>query len=72
MLRCQVITRSSLCEKSPRRVSASGKIAPSISDQETKRAWVIGRAANRSSPLKSALPISAPAIPWVMVSMVRV
>ena len=69
MLRCQVMTSNSLCESMSRKVSISGKIAPSIADQATIRPRFIGRVVNKSSPLNSALPINAPAIPCVMVSM---
>src|SRR6266571_5971994 len=55
-----------------RTTSQSGKMAPSISDQVMRRPRFIGCAANRSSPRKTALPINAPAMPWVMVSMVKV
>src|ERR1700746_2332359 len=69
MLRCQVITSRRSCEKISRKTSISGKIAPSISDQVMMRARFIGFAGNISSPLQNALPIKAPAMPCVMVSI---
>src|SRR5450432_2964531 len=53
----------------PRNVSASGKIAPSIADHATMRRRFMARIVNKSSALKRTLPINAPAIPCVMVSM---
>jgi len=55
--------------KMSRNTSMSGKIAPSINAQVMMRARFMGFAGNISSPLQNALPISAPAMPWVMVSM---
>src|SRR6266849_6901841 len=55
-----------------RRTSESGKIAPSISDHVRMRPRFIGCDANMSSPRKIAFPISAPAMPWVMVSILEV
>src|SRR6266481_6226799 len=52
--------------------SESGKMAPSISDHVMTRPRFIGCEANMSSPRKTAFPISAPAIPCVIVSIVRV
>src|SRR5882762_1612068 len=72
MLRCQVITRSGSREKISRNTSESGKIAPSISDQLMTRPRFIGCEANMSSPRNTAFPISAPAMPWVMVSILKV
>ena len=72
MLRCQVITKSLSWEKMSRSTSESGKIAPSISDQVMMRPRFIGCEANMSSPRKTAFPINAPAIPCVIVSIVRV
>jgi len=56
--------------KEVRRTSESGKIAPSMSDQVMMRPRFIGCEANMSSPQKTAFPISAPAMPCVMVSIV--
>src|SRR5260370_9632581 len=72
MLRCQVITSSLSWEKISRNTSESGKIAPSISDHVMMRPRFIGREANISSPRKMAFPISAPAMPCVIVSIVGV
>ena len=72
MLRCQVTMSSLSCEKMSRKTSASGKIAPSINDQVMKRPRFIGREANMSSPRKTALPMRAPAMPCVIVSMAQV
>src|SRR5260370_26407693 len=47
-------------------------MAPSISDHVMTRPRFIGCEANMSSPRKTAFPISAPAIPCVIVSIVRV
>ncbi len=47
-------------------------MAPSISDHVTIRARLIGRRTNMSSPRNTALPSRAPAMPWVMVSILRV
>ena len=69
MLRCHVRISIGLLEKNSRNMSESGKIAPSISDQVTMRAQLMGREANMSSPRNAALAISAPAIPCVMVSI---
>ena len=43
MLRCQVIINMSLCESMSRKVSESGKIAPSIVAQVTMRPRFTGR-----------------------------
>ena len=59
-------------EKKSRRTSESGKIAPSISDHVMMRPRFIGCEANISSPRKTAFPINAPAMPCVIVSIVRV
>src|SRR5216683_923533 len=72
MLRCQVITNSRSCEKMSRSTSKSGKMAPNISDQVMMRPRFMGCEANMSSPRKTAFPINAPAMPCVMVSMVKV
>src|SRR5881396_2879846 len=72
LLRCQVTMSSLSCEKMSRKTSASGKIAPSINDQVMKRPRFIGREANMSSPRKTALPMRAPAMPCVIVSMAQV
>ena len=72
MLRCQVTINSRSLEKKSRITSESGKIAPSISDQVRMRPRFIGREANMSSPRNRAFPISAPAMPWVIVSIVEV
>src|SRR5882762_855125 len=72
MLRCQVITRSGSREKISRKTSESGNIAPNISDQVMMRPRFIGCQANRPSPRKTAFPISAPAMPWVIVSILKV
>src|SRR6266446_7078321 len=72
MLRCQVITNNRSCEKMSRSTSKSGKMAPNISDQVMMRPRFIGCEANISWPPKTALPINAPAMPCVMVSMVKV
>src|SRR5208282_6152085 len=69
MLRCHVKMSIGLLENHSRTMSESGKIAPSIRDQVTMRARFMGFDANISSPRKSALPMSAPAMPCVMVSM---
>src|ERR1700674_2586506 len=69
MLRCQVMIRSRSLEKISRHTSESGKIAPSIIDQVIMRPRFIGCDANRSSPRKTAFPINAPAMPWVIVSI---
>src|SRR5260370_23141072 len=71
-LRCQVTMSSLSLEKKSRRTSESGKIAPSISDHVMMRPRFIGCEANRSSPRKTAFPISAPAMPCVIVSIDRV
>src|SRR6266852_4916742 len=47
-------------------------MAPSISDHVMTRPRFIGCEANMSSPRKTAFPIRAPAIPCVIVSIVRV
>jgi len=47
-------------------------MAPNISDQVMMRPRFMGCEANMSWPRKTALPINAPAMPWVMVSMVKV
>src|SRR5260370_17573027 len=47
-------------------------MAPSISDHVMTRPRFIGCEANMSSARKTAFPISAPAIPCVIVSIVRV
>jgi len=52
--------------------SESGKMAPNISDQVMMRPRFIGWAPNISSPRKTAFPINAPAMPCVIVSIVRV
>src|SRR6266568_6602247 len=70
-LRCQVIINRSLREKISRRTSLSGKIAPSINTQVMIRARLIGFGGSMLSPEQSALPMSAPATPCVMVSIVR-
>src|SRR5216684_4681333 len=72
MLRCQVMIRSRSLEKISRKTSESGKTAPSISDHVRMRPRFIGCDANMSSPRKIAFPISAPAMPWVMVSILEV
>src|SRR5216684_5126959 len=72
MLRCQVTMSSLSLEKKSRRTSESGKMAPTISDQVMMRPRFIGCEANISSPRKIAFPINAPAMPWVIVSIVRV
>src|SRR6266850_1128978 len=72
MLRCQVMIRSRSLEKISRKTSESGKMAPSISAHVRMRPRFIGCGANRSSPRKMAFPISAPAMPWVMVSILEV
>src|SRR5713226_5529484 len=72
MLRCQVTISSLSLEKKSRRTSESGKIAPNMRDQVMIRPRFIGCEANMSSPWKTAFPISAPAMPCVMVSIVRV
>src|SRR6267154_5975297 len=72
MLRCQVTIRSLSLEKKSRMTSESGKMAPSINDHVMIRPRFIGCAANMSSPRKTAFPINAPAMPCVMVSIVRV
>src|SRR6267143_1259593 len=72
MLRCQVMIRSRSLEKISRKTSESGKMAPSISDHVRMRPRFIGCEANMSSPRKIAFPISAPAMPWVMVSILEV
>jgi hypothetical protein len=51
--------------------SLSGNTAPSISAQVTIRARLIGFTGNMLSPEKNAFPISAPAIPCVIVSIAR-
>src|SRR5208337_1487439 len=70
MLRCQVSISNSLCEKRSRRTSLSGKTAPSIKDQVMRRRLLSDRGENRSRPPNTALLISAPAMPCVMVSTV--
>src|SRR6266851_9051894 len=72
MLRCHVTMSSLSLEKKSRITSESGKMAPSISDHVMMRPRFIGCEANMSSPRKTAFPISAPAIPCVIVSIVRV
>src|SRR5437879_7739489 len=72
MLRCQVTMRSLSLEKKSRITSESGKMAPSINDHVMIRPRFIGCAANISSPRKTAFPINAPAMPCVIVSIVRV
>src|SRR5258708_1257859 len=64
--------RSLSLEKKSRMTSESGKIAPSISDHVMMRPRFIGREANISSPRNTAFPINAPAMPCVIVSIVRV
>src|SRR6266403_5933663 len=71
-LRCQVTMSSLSPEKKSRITSESGKMAPNISDQVMMRPRFIGWAANISSPRKTAFPINAPAMPCVIVSIVRV
>src|SRR5712671_380073 len=71
-LRCQVTMSSLSLEKKSRMTSESGKIAPSISDHVMRRPRFMGCAANISSPRKTAFPINAPAMPCVIVSIVRV
>src|SRR5260370_37116829 len=72
MLRCHVTISSLSLEKKSRITSESGKIAPSISDHVMMRPRFIGCEANMSSPRKTAFPINAPAMPCVIVSIVRV
>src|SRR6266446_10077827 len=72
MLRCHVTMSSLSLEKKSRITSESGKMAPSISDQVMMRPRFIGCEANISSPRKTAFPINAPAMPCVIVSIVRV
>src|SRR6266478_885900 len=72
MLRCHVTMSSLSLEKKSRMTSESGKIAPSISDHVMRRPRFMGCAANISSPRKTAFPINAPAMPCVIVSIVRV
>ena len=69
MLRCHVRMRRSLREKNSRKTSESGKIAPTISDQVRIRWRVTGFGPSMSWPRTAALAISAPAMPWVIVSM---
>src|SRR5580704_10184517 len=69
-LRCQVIISIGLLEKNSRRTSESGKIAPTINTQVVSRFFPIADGGNRSRPPKAALLIKAPAIPWVIVSIV--
>src|SRR5216683_7258508 len=71
-LRCHVTMSSLSVEKKSRSTSESGKIAPTISDQVMIRPRFIGCEANMSSPRKTAFPISAPAMPCVIVSIIRV
>src|SRR5260370_37924706 len=72
MLRCQVTISSLSLERKSRSTSESGKIAPSMGDQVRIRPRFIGCEANMSSPRKTAFPISAPAMPCVIVSIIRV
>src|SRR6266849_883828 len=72
MLRCHVTISSLSLEKKSRITSESGKMAPIISDQVMMRPRFIGCDANMSSPRKTAFPINAPAMPCVIVSIVRV
>src|ERR1700687_1493231 len=72
MLRCQVTMRSLSLEKQSRMTSEYVKMAPSISDHVMIRPRFIGCEANISSPRKTAFPINAPAMPCVIVSIVRV
>src|SRR5262245_39451888 len=60
---------SGLRDSMSRNTSLSGKIAPSISAQVVMRARPTGLTGNMLSPPQNALPINAPAIPCVMVSM---
>src|SRR5713226_8563117 len=71
-LRCHVTMSSLSLEKKSRMTSESGKIAPSISDHVMMRPRFIGCEANMSSPRNTAFPINAPAMPCVIVSIVRV
>src|SRR3979490_2326461 len=71
-LRCQVTMRSLSLEKKSRITSESGKMALSISDHVMMRPRFIGCEANMSSPRKMAFPNNAPAMPCVIVSIVRV
>src|ERR1700688_4108658 len=68
-LRCHVKISIGSLENQSRIMSESGKIAPSISDQVMILARFMGFDANMSSPRKTALPINAPAMPCVMVSI---
>src|ERR1700686_337927 len=59
-------------EKKSRMTSESAKIAQIINDHVMMRPRFIGCPANISSPRKTAFPINAPAMPCVIVSIVRV
>src|SRR5208282_2157224 len=71
-LRCHVIISSGLLEKKSRKTSESGKMEPSMSAQVVRRRFPIAVGGNRSRPPKAALPIKAPAIPWVIVSIEKI
>src|SRR5437879_6401621 len=71
MLRCQVTINIGLLEIKSRRTSESGKMAPSVSDHVMTRRLFTETGGNRSAPLNAAFARSAPAIPWVIVSMNR-
>src|ERR1700731_4485851 len=70
-LRCQVTMSSLSLEKKSRKTSESGNMAPIIKDHVMMRPRFIGCPANISSPRKTAFPINAPAMPCVIVSIVR-
>src|SRR5580704_13686498 len=69
MLRCQLIISIEFRETKSQRTSESGKIAPSVSAQVMMRRLFTGSGGKTSDPLNTAFARSAPAMPWVMVSM---
>ena len=74
MFRCQVISARLLCASGPARTSISGKIAPIVQERMATRPAVRGGSrqetgAREGSPAKKLLPISAPTMPCVMVSI---